>query len=49
MDDHRWERLEKQLRSMKSDQEEMLTHMRVGQESMMKRMEEISVEIKIHS
>jgi hypothetical protein len=34
---------------MKSDQEEMLTHMRVGQESMMKRMEEISVEIKIHS
>jgi hypothetical protein len=48
MDDHRWERLEKQLRSMKFDQEEMLTHMRVGQESMMKRMEEISVEIKIH-
>jgi TolA-binding protein len=42
MDDHHWERLEKQLRSMKSDQEEMLTHMCVGQESMMKRMEEVN-------
>ncbi len=38
MDDHRWERLEKQLRSMKSDQEEMLTYMCVGQESMMKQI-----------
>jgi hypothetical protein len=46
MDNHHWERLEKQLRSMKSDQEEMLTHMRVGQESMMKRMKEICVAMK---
>lgn len=43
MDDHRLEQLKKQLRSMKSVQQEMLTNMRVGQEGMMKRMETMSV------